>query len=71
MAESQAKALGRYLEAYGDITDLQALNRLGVRRLAARIYDLRRVGWRIDTVREKHKGGSHARYILRALPPGG
>ena len=37
----------------------------GVYRLAARIHDLRRLGWHIETKWEAHAGGKHARYYLR------
>ena len=36
-----------YMEAYGGITQLDALRDLGVMRLASRISDLRRAGYRI------------------------
>lgn len=50
------------------ITALEAMISLNCYRLAARIYDLRAAGYTIETTREAHDGGSHARYYLRAQP---
>lgn len=38
----------------------------GCQRLAARIHELRAKGYDIEKVAEKHEGGTHARYFLRA-----
>lgn len=37
-----------YMEKYGSITQFEALNELGVMRLASRISNLRKVGYDID-----------------------
>lgn len=37
------------LATHGCITPLEALNRYGIFRLASRIHDLKRDGWKIDS----------------------
>lgn len=44
-----------FIETYGSITQLEALNELGVMRLASRISDLRRAGYPIKSKTEKVK----------------
>lgn len=53
-----------HLEDHGSITDRDAYLGLSVRRLAARIHDLRAMGYAIESVPEPHKGGAHSRYVL-------
>lgn len=38
-----------YLDSHGSITQLEALNELGIMRLASRISDLRRRGYMIES----------------------
>lgn len=38
-----------YLDSHGSITQLEALNELGIMRLASRISDLRKNGYQIDS----------------------
>ena len=60
----------KWLRRNGSITAVVALERLGVGRLAARIYDLRRMGHRIITT-YRHKINEHgdecrfARYVIQ------
>jgi hypothetical protein len=42
----------------GPITPMDALTLLGVFRLAARIYDLKQLGWQISTEMRKTNGGA-------------
>jgi hypothetical protein len=50
----------------GPVTDMDALNRAGCRRLAARILDLRRAGHEIETERfTTFNGANVARYHLK------
>lgn len=44
-----------YIREYGGITQLEALNELGVMRLASRISDLRRRGYPINSKVEQVK----------------
>ncbi len=66
---SQNAELLSYLRANKVITDLEALTELGIRRLAARVHDLRGQGHSIDTdmveVRTRNGTARVARYYLR------
>lgn len=44
---TQNKRLVKYLEEHDSITQLEALNELGIFRLASRINDLKRMGYDI------------------------
>lgn len=44
---SQNERIIKYINDFGSITQLEAINDLGVMRLAARIADLRKEGWSI------------------------
>lgn len=49
------------------LTDPEATEALACRRLAARIHELRKDGYRIDDVRERSPmGATYARYFLAA-----
>ena len=62
---TQQFRIGRYLAGGGKLTPIEALDRFGCFRLGARIYDLKRAGWKIH--RELIKVGSKrvAQYSLR------
>ncbi len=53
-----------WLRDQGSITARDAMG-FGCYRLAARIMELRDMGYRIETETEKHAKGTHARYRLR------
>lgn len=66
---TQTEMVLDYLERHGSITPLEAMNKLGIMRLGARIYDLKESGVKIitDRVSEKNRNGelvSFARYRL-------
>ena len=66
---TQAEMVLRYMEDCGSITPLDALREFGCMRLGARIYDLKRRGYEIetDTATAKNRYGknvSFARYRL-------
>ena len=46
---TQAKRVLDYIREFGSITQLEALNELGVMRLASRISDLKRAGYIIES----------------------
>lgn len=46
---TQNQRILEYLDTHGSITQIEALNHLGIMRLASRISDLRRKGYRIDS----------------------
>lgn len=60
---SQVKRLHEWLEEYGHIEPMEALNHLGIYRLAARISDLRKSGIEIltHTVTVKNQFGEECR----------
>ena len=62
---SQSTQLISHMKEHGSITGLQALKLYGCMRLAARVYDLRMKGHRIETQRWRTRSGKYvARYWL-------
>ena len=66
---TQTEKILDYMERHGSITPLEAMNKLGIMRLGARIFDLKDSGIKIVTERvtEKNRFGelcSLARYSL-------
>lgn len=61
--DTQTQELLEYLQTYGSITPLEALAKLGIYRLSARIFDLRKEGHNIETslVDEKDRRGRRCR----------
>lgn len=55
MRKSQADRVLSYMEEYGSITQIDALNSLGVMRLASRISDLKKKGYLIYSKTEAVK----------------
>lgn len=61
----QSKTVLRHLNTIGHITPMQALTVYGISRLAATIYDIRKIGYRVDKeMREDASGHRYARYSL-------
>lgn len=58
MILSQNQRVIEYMQEKGSITQMEALNKLGVMRLASRISDLRRNGYKItgsmETVKNRY-----------------
>ena len=54
----------KYLDDFGSITPLQAIADIGVMRLGARIYDLRKKWYAIirETVKSRNRYGEPVRY---------
>ena len=65
---SQNEAIRKHLEKGKAITPLEALERYGCFRLAARVADLRREGLDIECSTETTNGKRYARYRLRGAP---
>lgn len=66
---SQCNRVLQHLQAYGSITPLEAMQEYGIMRLGARIYDLKKMGYSINSSREtgENRYGesiSYARYSL-------
>jgi hypothetical protein len=70
MKQTQNEKLLEYLKAHPEgITPLEALNVIGTFRLAARVYDLRKIGHNIVEKDEVVSGGARvARYRLEWIP---
>lgn len=68
--KTQCDYVLEYLEENGSITQLEALQELGIMRLASRISDLKRAGYNIHTelvtVTTRRGKSSVARYSLEA-----
>lgn len=67
--ESQCEQVLKYMEDFGSITPLDAMADLGVMRLGARIYDLKKAGYRISRKTEtaKNRYGRAVRYARYRL----
>ena len=68
---NQIQTVLTHLEQHGSITPLEAMERHGIMRLGARIYDLRRMGYKITriSVYSVNRYGNwvrYARYVLEA-----
>ena len=46
---TQCERVLQYMDDFGTISTLEAFNDLGVTRLASRIHDLKRMGYRIES----------------------
>lgn len=67
---TQNERIIEYLNQHGRITQLEALQELGIMRLASRISDLKRLGYPIDskmeTVKNRFKEDVHIKvYFLK------
>lgn len=60
----QTERILKYINDFGSITSLQAMQDLGVMRLASRITDLKQAGYEIDSeyVHSKNRYGDPMRY---------
>ena len=66
---SQKQTILEHLKQHGSITDLEAYRKYAIRRLGARIYDLRDEGYKItskDTVK-KNRFGKTTRFATYVL----
>ena len=63
--QSITNRIAALLERGHTITSMQAISKFGCTRLAARIKDLRNVGWEIDTIKLRTpEGKTVAKYKL-------
>ena len=69
---TQCMKIVKYMNDFGSITPVQAMQDLGVMRLAARISDLEAEGWNIEHEREsgKNRYGEKVSYARYRLKPG-
>lgn len=63
--ESQNAAILRYMQEGHGITPIDALNLCGCFRLSARIHDLRRKGYPVESQTVEMNGKRFSRYSLR------
>ena len=69
---TQEEQVLEYMQNHGGITNFEAFNNLGITRLSARIFNLRKQGHLIVTNNKKHTDrngskGYHAEYVLVEL----
>ena len=64
MIDSQAKQIRKALESGATLSAIDALNKFGCFRLAARIHDLKAEGMDIQVAKEESNGKSFAIYYL-------
>ena len=57
--QSQTASILHYLERGGSLTPLDALRMYGCLRLGARVWDLKKQGWKIETHMVATEGGAH------------
>ena len=57
--KSQKQKVMSYIRKHGSITSVEAFKALGVTRLSAIIYYLKEDGFKIDSVTEIGKNGTH------------
>ena len=67
---TQTERVIKHLKEYGSITPLEAIRAYGITRLGARIWDLRDLGYDIETQTEtsKNRFGDktpYAKYVLK------
>ena len=68
-AKNQREGVLRALKQQGSITPLEAIGVLGCFRLGARIFELRKEGHRIQTVRKvDSRGKPYFRYVYEGGP---
>ena len=69
---TQCMKIVKYMNDFGSITPVQAMQDLGVMRLEARISDLEAEGWNIEHEREsgKNRYGEKTSYARYRLKPG-
>lgn len=67
---TQIERIKRYIDDNGSITSLEAMEQLGVMRLASRISDMKRLGINIEarTVKGKNRYGQPICYTRYSIP---
>lgn len=65
MEETQARIVLKHLKRKS-ITSIEAFTMYRITRLAARVHELRKAGWTIDTKIEKNERAHYARYSLNS-----
>lgn len=66
---TQTDRVLQYMKVYGSITTWNAFTDLGITRLSAKIFDLKKLGYKIEAVREtgKNRYGDKVNYCRYSL----
>ena len=67
---TQCKKIIEYLIVNGSMTGMECVTKLGILNYKGRIFDLRKAGYTIQTIREQNNGKPYARYVLKEIPNG-
>ncbi len=62
---SQTQSILQYMTQGHSITPIDALNRFGCFRLGARMYDIKKLGYEVETIMISHNGKKYACYQLK------
>lgn len=62
--KTKTQLVAEHLLSGRTITQLECTELYHSTRLSSIIHDLRKKGWSIITMTEKHRGGTHGRYVL-------
>lgn len=68
----QKEQIIEYCQEHGSITPMEAVNNLGCMRLAARIAEIRRDGWKVAAYRVegKNRNGRKVYFMRYSISPG-
>lgn len=66
-ADAQSARILAYLQAGHALTPIDALNRFGCFRLGARVWDLRREGYAIESKMVERNGKRFAEYYIKGV----
>ena len=70
--QKQCDRVLEYIKVHGSITSLEAIEQIGVARLASRICDLKKAGWNIEKKNEigVNRFGEKTRYARYSIAKG-
>ena len=70
--QKQCDRVLEYIKVHGSITSLEAIEQIGVARLASRICDLKKAGWNIEKKNETevNRFGEKTRYARYSIAKG-
>ena len=70
--QKQCDRVLEYIKIHGSITSLEAIEQIGVARLASRICDLKKAGWNIEKKNETgvNRNGKKTRYARYSIAKG-
>ena len=70
--QKQCDRVLQYIKVHGSITSLEAIEQIGVARLASRICDLKKAGWNIEKKNETgvNRFGEKTRYARYSIAKG-